>query len=315
MIDLWKIPCGGRQREYYTILLTMLAKMLEYPDLTEKGKIEMDTLVFSAGISGTAGVCKIDGKWKCGTLAWVGPLDDNGISEKCVLHGRTWTEELPTDQVAYYRANWLQQPEPLKWFAGMFTDTDSAQRALIRNTKYVPVPVASNRTEKTEYENVLRAIQEGQETTVMVRPQSCDILRDSGQKESDRVLSISDPTMIEKMHFLSEYHSELKKRFATLYGMCFRSSSKSAQESVDEVHGMDNFTLIIPRAKRDEMRLFADKCKKLWGWAGSESVDFSELWQREDQSAAISSGEMAEQENSNQTEKEGEEDVRAYSEN
>jgi hypothetical protein len=96
--------------------------------------------------------------------------------------------------------------------------------------------------------------------------------------------------MIGKMHFLSEYHAELKKRFGALYGMCFKSSSKSAQETVDEVHGMDNFSLIIPYLKLKSLKDFADQCKRKFGWAGAETVDFTELWQREDEKAESEGG-------------------------
>ena len=57
------------------------------------------------------------------------------------------------------------------------------------------------------------------------------------------------------------------------------------EESLDEIHGMDNFSLIVPYNMRAEMWLFADKCAKLWSWAGRESVRFGELWRREDEQA------------------------------
>ena len=143
----------------------------------------------------------------------------------------------------------------------------------------------------------MRRQQQGEEITVIVNPQASPLFSDKArQQENDRILCIGDAAMIEKMHFLSEYHAELKKRYGAMYGMCFKSSSKSAQESLDEIHGMDNFSLIIPYNMREEMRLFADNCKKLWSWAGREVVRFGELWRREDEQADTESQREGERE-------------------
>jgi hypothetical protein len=48
---------------------------------------------------------------------------------------------------------------------------------------------------------------------------------------------------------------------------------------------MDNFSLILPHLRKKYMEEFAEKCKQLWGWAGKEAVQFTELWQREDEAA------------------------------
>lgn len=285
----FKIPCTGRQRDYYMMMFEQLSMMLVYDPLPEHG-VEIASLLYAAMLCGCAGVAEIKGEHRCGLLHWAAPLNDNGTADTCVLTGRTWSVELPSDKVAYFRNNYLQTPEPLAWFANMFSQVDNAQRVLIRNTKYVPVPVASNDTEKREYENVMKAIQAGVDTAVMVRPASSELLRQDTQGENSRVLTISDPAMIDKMHYLSEYHAELKKRFATIHGMCFRSSSKSAQSTVDEIHGMDNFSLILPSARLAELKRFAKKCAELWGWAGEDAAQYGELWQREDESAKLASG-------------------------
>lgn len=278
----------SRFNSYMSLMQSVVFSMYEYPSLSENG-IEIETLLKYAMRNGCSGVCKIDGVYKCGVLSWSGVIDDNGISPKCVLTGTDWTKEFDTDKIAYFRNYYTQVPESqLQWFAEQFAQTDLAQRALIRHSKYTPMPVASNDTEREEYEEAMRRNISGEDVTVIVRPRSNSLLQNGSRTlEDDRILNLSDPTMIEKMHFLSEYHAELKKRFGALYGMCFKSSSKSAQETTDEIHGMDNFSLIIPHIKLNELKLFADKCSELWpeDFSGSETVDFSELWKRENISA------------------------------
>lgn len=283
------ITLEDNQRQYWYLMINEIAAMLDYPPLREHG-IDVETLVEYALVTGCAGVRydEAEGKWKCGKLRWSDIVDDNGIAKTCVLTGVDWSEECLTEDIAYMRNYHTQNTEKrVQWFADMFAEIDNAQECLIENTKYTPVPVASNSLEKTEYENVLRRKQAGEKITVMLRPAANPLIQRQGtnQDENARVLNLTDPTMIEKMHYLSEYHSEIKKRFATMYGMCFKSSSKSAQETVDEVHGMDNFSLIIPHLRKKYMEEFAEQCKKLWGWAGKEAVKFTELWQREDEAA------------------------------
>ena len=277
----------NRYNNYLFLMLNIACSMFEYPALSENG-VELQTLLKYAMKYGCSGVVwdNDEQKYKCGRLSWATIKDDNGIADKCILTGVNWSKEYDTDKVAYFRNYYTQTPESqMTWFAEQFAETDNAQRALIRHCKYTPMPVASTETERTEYENAMKRNMNGEDITVIVRPQSSPLLQDQRSIEDDRILNLNDQTAIEKMHFLSEYHAELKKRFGALYGMCFKSSAKSAQESIDEIHGMDNFSLIIPHMKLNELKLFADKCKKLWGWSGSETVDFSELWKRENISA------------------------------
>lgn len=292
------LKCNRRAFNYWSIMSSMICSMFVYPDLWDKtyteedptSGIEIDTLLQYAMASGISGVAFSPKQQRhvCGRLSWADVQNDNGIAKKCILTGRYWAEEFDTKDVAYYRNYYTQENESqLLWFATQFADTDTAQKALIRHSKYTPMPVASSEPERMEYENAMKRNINGEDITVLVRPSSNPLLQQNSTapREDDRILNLSDPTMIEKMHFLSEYHAELKKRFAAMYGMCFKNSSKSAQESVDEVHSMDNFSLIIPFLKLASLKEFADRCKKIFGWAGSETVDFSELWRREDQSA------------------------------
>lgn len=275
---------------YFRLMLDEFTAMFEYPDLYEKGGIEIETLLEYGAIRGCAGVAwsEQQNKYVCGKLSWADIVDDNGIADKCILQGVSWSEEFETDKVAVFRNYHTQSPENrMAWFAGTFAQIDDAQECLIDNTKYTPVPVAANEAEKTEYENVLKRKQKGEKITVMLRPAANPLVQRSGQQQQEnaRVLNLTDTAMIEKMHYLSEYHSEIKKRFGTLYGMCFKSSSKSAQETVDEVNGMDNFSLIIPYIKKHFLDIFAEQCKEKFGWAGKETVTFTELWKREDEKA------------------------------
>lgn len=293
---------NNRAYDYYCFMADMISDMCAYPDLWERTRteddelsgIELATLIQYAMVSGVSGVAyNTDlGRWVCGRLSWSRVPNDNGIAERCILAGVSWSKEYDIKDVSFYRNYYTQNPEnQLKWFALQFADTDTAQKALIRHTRYTPMPVASNEAEQTEYINAMERNINGEDITVLIRPQSSPLLGNGQrQTEDDKILNLSDPEMIGKMHFLSEYHAELKKRFGALYGMCFKSSSKSAQETVDEVHGMDNFSLIIPYLKLKSLKDFADQCKRKFGWAGAETVDFTELWQREDEKAETEGG-------------------------
>lgn len=273
--------------DYYNMMIENISPMLVYPSLTENG-IEMQTLIEYAAAQGVGAVCEIDGEFRCGFLKWSDILNDNGVAKTCIITGSYWSKEFETKDIAYFRFNHSQQPAThLQWFSRMFANVDDSQRCLVRNTKYAPMPVVATTTEQQKYEDAMKRQQRGEDITVIVSPTSNPLFSAGAtqKRESDKILNLGDPAMIEKMHFLSEYHAELKKRFGAMYGMCFKSSSKSAQETLDEIHGMDNFSLIVPYNMKAEMQLFADKCARLWNWGGRDSVRFSELWEREDNDA------------------------------
>lgn len=272
--------------DYYDMMIANITPMLVYDDLPAHG-VEMQTLIENAAAVGVAGVCEIDGQYRCGILHWSDVINDNGIADSCILSGSFWAKEFKTDEIAYFRFTHTQNPAShLKWMSRQFANVDDSQRCMVRNTKYTPIPVVPTEPIRAAYEDAMKRQQRGEDITIIVNPTTHNLFNDgTNAKESDRVLNIGDAAMIEKMHFLSEYHAELKKRYAAMYGMCFKTSAKSAQESLDEIHGMDNFSLIVPYNMREEMRLFADKCKKLWSWQGRDAVHFGELWEREDNDA------------------------------
>ena len=281
-----EVQLSAAAYDYYNMMLENVEPMIEYDDLPAHG-VEMGTLIEYAAACGVAGVCYFDGVHHCGLLHWSDVPDDNGIAKTCIISGSHWSKEFRTDEIAYFRFTHSQSPaNHLRWFGRMFAQVDDSQRCLVRNTKYTPIPIVSTENEAAKYEDALRRQQNGEDITVIVNPLSNPLFsKQTQQRENDKILSLGDAAMIEKMHFLSEYHAELKKRFGAIYGMCFKSSAKSAQESLDEIHGMDNFSLIVPYNMRAEMQLFADKCAKLWSWAGRDAVRFGELWRREDEQA------------------------------
>lgn len=281
-----EIALTGAAFDYYDMMIADISPMLEYDDLPSHG-VEIETLIENAAACGVAGVGIVNDVYRCGLLHWSGVIDDNGIAPHCTISGSFWSKEFDTKDIAYFRFTHAQnRAQHLRWIAQQFANVDDSQRSMVRNTKYTPIPVVTTEARRAAYEDAMKRQQRGEDITVIVNPEVNSIFHDSAaQKENDRILNIGDAAMIEKMHFLSEYHAELKKRFGAMYGMCFKSSSKSAQESLDEIHGMDNFSLIVPYNMRKEMQLFAEKCKKLWGWSGKEAVRFSELWRREDDDA------------------------------
>lgn len=283
-----EIELSGAAFDYYDMMIANIAPMLEYDDL-EKHGVEMETVIENAAACGVAGICEVDGVHRCGLLHWSGVIDDNGIAPRCTISGSFWSKEFDTKDIAFFRFTHAQnRAQHLRWIAQQFANVDDSQRVMVRNTKYTPIPVVSTEPSRAQYEDAMKRQQRGEEVTVIVNPEVNSLFHDSAaQKENDRILNIGDAAMIEKMHFLSEYHAELKKRFGAMYGMCFKSSAKSAQESLDEIHGMDNFSLIVPYNMKKEMELCAEKCKRLWGWSGKEAVRFSELWRREDEGAKV----------------------------
>ena len=97
----------------------------------------------------------------------------------------------------------------------------------------------------------------------------------------DSVLRLTDENAVEKMHFLSEFHYELIRRYCTLYNMPFRTNSKSAQSLESELHNTDIFSQIINTNRLKCRQDAAEKINTMFGY--NIAVDYSDLLKKENE--------------------------------
>lgn len=210
--------------------------------------------------------------------------NNNGISNKVITKGSDYSLEfdLTTDKCVLIKNNdYLYSEYPnLFWFAEMLARTDNSEKALIIWSKVHPIAKASTGIEAEKLKEVLRAMINDDDLFNVVSDNS-KIITGQPNSRDDQVLRLTDENGVDKMHFLSEFHYELIRRYCTLYNIPFRTTSKSAQNLESELHNTDIFSKII-----NENRL---KCRKEAAAEINEkfglnvSVDYSEILKMENE--------------------------------
>lgn len=211
-------------------------------------------------------------------------LNNNGLADKVITHGSDYDLEfdLTRDKCVLIKNNdYLYSEYPnLFWFAEMLARTDNSEKALIIWSKVHPVAKASTGVEADKLKEVLRAMINDDDLFNVVSDNS-KIITGQPNSRDDQVLRLTDENGVDKMHFLSEFHYELIRRYCTLYNIPFRTTSKSAQNLESELHNTDIFSKII-----NENRL---KCRKEAATEINEkfglnvSVDYSEILKMENE--------------------------------
>jgi hypothetical protein len=100
-----------------------------------------------------------------------------------------------------------------------------------------------------------------------------------GQSEGVKLLEITRPEKIQYIQYLSKYYDDILKRHFSRRGLSVRTGSKAAQQSVDEINGLDAVSWFMPlnklKARQDGFdvfnRIFNENVK----------VRFSDIWQQE----------------------------------
>lgn len=211
-------------------------------------------------------------------------LNNNGLANKVITHGSDYDLEfdLTRDKCVLIKNNdYLYSEYPnLYWFAEMLARTDNSEKALIIWSKVHPIAKASTGIEAEKLKEVLRAMINDDDLFNVVSDNS-KIITGQPNSRDDQVLRLTDENGVDKMHFLSEFHYELIRRYCTLYNIPFRTTSKSAQNLESELHNTDIFSKII-----NENRL---KCRKEAAAEINEkfglnvSVDYSEILKMENE--------------------------------
>lgn len=204
--------------------------------------------------------------------------NNNGISNKVITKGSDYSLEfdLTTDKCVLIKNNdyFYSEYPNLLWFAEMLSRTDSSEKALIIWSKVHPIAKATTGIEANQLTEILHAIIEDDDLFNVISDNS-KIVTGQPNSRDDAVLRLTDENSVEKMHFLSEFHYELIRRYCTLYNIPFRTTSKSAQNLESELHNTDIFSKIINENRLKCRREACDEINKKFGF--NLTVDYSDV--------------------------------------
>lgn len=215
---------------------------------------------------------------------FIGVPNQIGETNTVITRGSDYslTFDITTDKCVLIKNNDYMYNEyyNMLWFAEMLARTDSAEKALIIWSKMHPIAKATTGIDANKLESVMRAIIDDDDFYSVINDNS-KILTQTMTSKDDNVLRLTDENAVEKMHFLSEFHYELIRRYCNLYNMPFRTTAKSAQNLESELHNTDVFSKTL---NENRLKCRQDSAKRISElWNVDCTVDYSKILKQENE--------------------------------
>lgn len=157
----------------------------------------------------------------------------------------------------------------------IFTECDISEDLNVIFSRLLNIPVIKDSKDKAAIEDCIKALLKG-DITAFVSKNLFNTLVD-GETVLDTI-SLSDVRDIDKLQYLVQYRDNVEKRFFVQYGHSLQTTGKIAQQTSDEVHGMDSVSLIDCLNRLEMRKRMCDEVNQIFNreW----SVKFSPLWEK-----------------------------------
>lgn len=163
-------------------------------------------------------------------------------------------------------------------------DIDSATLAeidlsilyLIHYTRLYPIFKAADEKTRDKIIQAFKNMEVGKPLTIIDKP----LLEELGiETKSIETETLTNPELASVIQFTSKLREDVKRWHFTKYGQTINSSSKLAQETVDEVNGAVSASLIIPLSMLAARRAMIDEVNAKFGT--NIEVNLSGAWRAE----------------------------------
>lgn len=184
-------------------------------------------------------------KWCCTPAKVAGQINNQGISDKITTSGSDYSITMTVDKdcILIYNNSALYPDYIFTAYAEQLTETDITMDKLIKWARMNPIPKAKTNEDIAKYQQAMQRILDGDDITVI--SDELSLFTDGHSTIDDNVMRLTDESAIDKMHFIDEHHEQLVRRLATLGGLPFSTTAKSAQNLTDELHDMDALATFI----------------------------------------------------------------------
>lgn len=155
-------------------------------------------------------------------------------------------------------------------------EVDLSLLYLINYTRLYPIFKAADEKTRDKIITAFKNMKVGEPLTIIDKP----LLEDLGIETSTiQTETLTRPDLANVIQFTSKLREDLKRWHFTKYGQTINSSSKLAQETVDEVNGAVSASLIIPLSMLEARRKMVEQVNAKFGT--DITVDFSGAWRAE----------------------------------
>lgn len=269
-----------RQNMHFGYLLSADEMMFDYAGLPET--IEQKFLEDYLNISGSATIARVNDKLYAAPYA--------GRSGRINQYGEGENVETTTpngieisgkvgETVAVIYNNTARTPENDLWFdSSTFTEIDKSSNANIIFARIAPIFAASDDTTKKAIKDIIENVIAG--NMEIVTSENIFAELQLGETLSGlKAIDVTEPERIQYIQYLSQFYDVLMRRHFSRRGLPMRTPTKAAQQSTDEIHGLDSVSWFYPLNKLNSRRAGVEMVNRIFGT--SITVEFSEIWKQE----------------------------------
>ena len=230
-------------------------------------------------------------KWCCTPARPAAVVNNMGIADKITTAGSDYALELTVDKecILIYNNSALYPDYIFTAYAEQLTETDITMDKLIKWARMNPIPKAKTNEDIAKYQTAMQRILDGDDITVI--SDELAAFTDGHATIDDNVMRLTDESAIDKMHFIDEHHEQLVRRLATLGGLPFSTTAKSAQNLTDELHDMDALATFIindrAACRRDGFKRAAEFMQRTAGIDFDFEYKLSDVLSKQQQLANI----------------------------
>lgn len=270
-----------RTDSHFSYLLACDCMMFEYTGLPET--IDHFYLEQYLNLSGIAAIGKVGKELYAAPFASRnGQFDQYGLGIDCtafVPNGESICGEIGKDVAIIYN-NTNHTPQTDIFFdTQFFTEIDKSTNSNILFARIAPIFAAADDKTKEQIKSVIENVIAGNLETV-VSENLLDMFGLQAGTENVKILDVfQHPERVQYVQYLSQLFDVVMRRHFSRRGLSIKTPTKAAQQSTDEIHGMDSVSWFYPLNKLQARRDGVKMINNVFGT--SITVDFSEIWKQE----------------------------------
>ena len=230
---------------YQNEFIDLISEMFAY-DFKDTPHMDIWLLESILSNTGIVGWCMYNDVLSYGTVSLSGNIGEDGIPEFATVYfanGKSFSGKIGKDVVIMFN-NKTHTPElKASQFAEVLTETDNSIMACVYNSRpYIAILTKSQKIIKS-IKQILNQWRDGKPQVIASEDTINDLVSDSKKTET---INLSDPTIMEKIQYLSKLHDDILRRGLTYYGIPINSSGKMAQLNDKEIDGYETYSKIYP---------------------------------------------------------------------
>lgn len=151
--------------------------------------------------------------------------------------------------------------------AEVLSQVDISEKINVIFARLNRIPYADNDTQKAALESAIKSIIEGDPFAVANRniKNKFDEFLEGAQQDKDKFLDLVDVDKINGLQYLNQYRDNVLKRYLSKRGYMIQTTAKLAQQTNDELHGADSYSLLYPMEQLRQRQKTWSEVNELWG--------------------------------------------------